>query len=368
MKNEKRRSLHHLGPRILLWLASLLAFNSPALVFTIDPAQSSISLTGSVVGFPILEQATGSLVTKFSGTINADVTATIILFTGASGIVAQDSGNWNPKTGGTAGSASANYGGKASAGFATALAAIRNAQFDVTSLPLALTGSSFPSTALLFRFLTNSAGAIDYSVSGFFPKKGGIPLAGLATNRVTTQATLITSGNIQTLTIPIVADFFFDLLSTADTALTISGQIVATRVIGAATGTFASWAGTQFPGVSDQTIVGPAADPDHDGIPNFVEYAFGLNPTVTNPAFAPLQGTPDPNHPGQGIFEFIRPKGLGGVSYLLQASTNLTSWSVIAVMPTITDLGGGLEKVSIADPQPMGVNSIHFALLSVTAN
>lgn len=339
MKTAIHSQYHVIARCLQIFAASLLAFNSAAEVFTIDPAQSTVSLSGAIIGYPIKEQGPGSLITKYAGTINADVTAAAITFTGSSGIIAQNSANWEPKAGGAAGNDPANYGGKASAGFlGSAVAAIRNAQFDVTSPPLALAGATFPSSALLFQFLKSSAGAIDYSVTGFLAKKGIIALQGYATNRVTSQATLVTSGNVQTLTIPIVADFFFDLLTPADTTLTIAGQLVATRVIGGGgTISFSNWVAAKFPGVTDTTVIGPAADADHDGIPNFVEYAFGLNPTAPDAGFAPLKAVQDPNNPAQGFFEFIRPKGLGGVTYLIQASTSLSNWSVVAVKPDITD-------------------------------
>ncbi len=330
---------------------------------------SNVSLSGSIIGYPIKEQSPGSLTTKYAGTINADVTGTTIAFTGASAIIAQNSASWEPKAGGVAGSDPANYGGKASAGFlGSAVAAVRNAQFDVTSPPLPLTGTSFPSSALLFQFLKSSAGAIDYAVAGFLATKGVIALEGIATNRVTSQASLVTSGNVQTLTIPVIADFFFKVLSPSDTTVTINGQIVATRVIGGSVSTFGSWMAAKFPGVTDPNVIGLSADADNDRIPNFVEYAFGLNPAAPDAGFAPLKATQDPNDPAQGIFEFVRPKGLPGVTYLIQASTSLSNWSVVAVTPDITDIGGGLERVSIRDPQPIGSGSVRFGLLSVSPN
>lgn len=41
---------------------------------------------------------------------------------------------------------------------------------------------------------------------------------------------------------------------------------------------FTRWQRTQWPGVDDPAVIGPAADPDGDGVVNAVEYALGLDP------------------------------------------------------------------------------------------
>jgi hypothetical protein len=44
---------------------------------------------------------------------------------------------------------------------------------------------------------------------------------------------------------------------------------------------FMTWANSYFPGSTDSNIVGPTADPDHDGEINLTEYALGGNPNAT---------------------------------------------------------------------------------------
>ena len=208
-----------------------------AAVFNIDTNRSALTLSGTVLGFPLQEQSLGSLTTPFAGMIIATVTDATIVFTGSSLIAAQNNGNWAPKAKGEPGSDPANFGGKASSGvLGSVLAAVRNSDLDLTSALLPLASGSFDSSSILFQFLTNNAGSLDYSVSGLFAAKGSIALAGLSTNRVTSRAMLSTSSNTQTLTIPVAADFYFKLLSANDTLLTMSGQIVATRSLGAASG------------------------------------------------------------------------------------------------------------------------------------
>ena len=48
--------------------------------------------------------------------------------------------------------------------------------------------------------------------------------------------------------------------------------------------TFAAWQKLRFStnDLANAAISGENADPDHDGIPNLAEYAFGLEPKQTN--------------------------------------------------------------------------------------
>jgi hypothetical protein len=353
----------------LLWIT---APNPRAADFTVDPARSSITISGNAMGFALSEQGPGSLTTQFEGTLKADITEASIVLGGGSVVALQNNGSWKPLAGGLDGSAPANCGGKADGGIlGKATAAVRSAQFDVTSPLLPVTGGNFDSASLLFRFLSTSPGSLDYAVSSFFTsQKGSVQLAGLGTNRVTAKATIATSGNVQTLTIPIISDFQFKMISEGDTKLTITGQIVATRTVGGGGGnTFDTWVGGQFPGQSDAAIVGPGADPDKDGIPNFVEYAFGLNPNSPNPSTQLLKAALDPAKPGQAVLEYVRPKGLSGVgvNYLLRVSDSLSSWTPLTASEEVTDLGNGTEKVVIRDTVPAGGQSSRFIILSVGA-
>ncbi len=119
-------------------------FSASADVFTIDPARSSLSLSGSVLGITFSPQGPGSLITSYGGTIQLTQTPGTIQFTGGSLIAAQTSGSWQPLAGGGAGSAPADYGGVASS-FVTANVAMRSILLDVTSPPITVTSGQFDS-------------------------------------------------------------------------------------------------------------------------------------------------------------------------------------------------------------------------------
>jgi len=195
-------------------------------VFTINPAQSSLTLSGSILGYSIAPQGAGSLTTTYNGTIQATQSGGTIQFTGQSVITAQTNGSWQPLAGGASGNAPADYGGKASTFLGTAYAALRSILLDVTSPPIPVSSGQFSPSSLTFSFPSNATSAIDYhSAVG----SGSKVANGNATNNVATLATLTTVGSTQTLTLDINAQFTFTLVSSGDTIVNLSGQFVATR-------------------------------------------------------------------------------------------------------------------------------------------
>lgn len=192
-------------------------------VFLVESNQSSVTLSGTVEGATLQAQGTGSLTTSLFGNIQTEVTGSTIQFVTSNGIVAANSGTWQPAVGGGSGSAPANYGGTATIEIFTAYAAIRNAVLSLNSSTLTLSGNNFDSTQLIFG-LTNSS-SMDYYVQDI--TSGTEPLTGLSTNSVANGATLTTSGSVQTLNIQINTTFTFT--GTVPAVLTLKGQIVATN-------------------------------------------------------------------------------------------------------------------------------------------
>ena len=211
-------------------LAASLGHPVLAQVFTIDTNQSTITLSGSVLGYAFMAQGPGSLTTSYQGTVQTALAGGTIQFTGQSLIQAQTNGSWQPKADGSAGSQPANYGAMANAGgLAAVTAALRNVQFDVISPVINVAGGQFDAQSLTFSFPTNAASTLAYNVTGFLSTSGAKPLSGYATNAVASQGTLATSGAQQTLTIPIDATFLLTLVSANDTTVNVKGQLVATR-------------------------------------------------------------------------------------------------------------------------------------------
>ena len=80
--------------------------------FTLEQTQSVLTISGTFSGFAIQQQGPGSLTTRYTGTIQTDLSDATIAFVGGSQIVGVTNGNWEPGPSGVAGTAPANYGGE----------------------------------------------------------------------------------------------------------------------------------------------------------------------------------------------------------------------------------------------------------------
>jgi hypothetical protein len=104
----------------------------------------------------------------------------------------------------------------------------------------------------------------------------------------------------------------------------------------------------------------PAADFDHDGIPNMLEYAFGGDPKV--PTVAGV--APAPHVVGNKLqLSFSCDATRTDITYTVQSASTLApnSWSDIATsvggattlpigsLSTVTDTGSGLRTVTVTD-------------------
>ena len=186
--------------------------------YTIDPARSSLTLAATYSVFAMSEQAAGSLIDSYNGTITGDLVGGTLTFSGGSAVMAllhpgAGSGfDPNPGTGGTD-----NYGGQIPAIGATL--AFRSIGFDLLSGNVV---SGTPSTAPLEFF----SGHADYFAPPLVPTDGTVDLIGESVaNTSALNATLFTSGSVETLTIPIT------IIYPGDLTATFTGQLVAVRNI-----------------------------------------------------------------------------------------------------------------------------------------
>jgi len=208
------------------------------MVFTIDSSQSQTTISGTLmyntvygkVSAPLSSQGPGSLTAAITGSINATVGLSTIQFTGSSQIDSVTNGTWQPAPGGAVGTmAAADYGPEVQANFGifsvTGYAALRNVVLDIGSAALSVLDNQFPAGSLIFSFSTNSIGALDYADT--VGEMGSSPLTGTLTNQGNASATLVTTGSVQKLTIPINATYVVASGNSSGTTLTFAGQIVA---------------------------------------------------------------------------------------------------------------------------------------------
>jgi len=107
------------------------------------------------------------------------------------------------------------------------------------------------------------------------------------------------------------------------------------------------WDNFHFTGAErdDPAVSGPEADPDGDGMENFAEYAFGMDPRRAGGsavAFAWADGRP--------AVRFLRPTHAIDVEYDLLASDDLDHWSPVAAEEyEVLPLDGGVEEVGLRE-------------------
>jgi len=87
--------------------------------------------------------------------------------------------------------------------------------------------------------------------------------------------------------------------------------------------TFATWRAAHFTAqeLADPTTSGKDGDPDHDGLPNLMEYALGTDPKVRNNNAAPA----------------VSHAAIGGKTYLTLAFTKLPTLSDVSYTVQVTD-------------------------------
>lgn len=195
--------------------------HAAAVSYTIDASQSSLVLGGALITYPLTEQQPGSLVASYSGTLSGDLTGGTLTFSGGNSIVGaiHPLGPFNPVNGNTGTDV---YGFNASTFIQ---AALYNIQLDFVGGTVQ--NGVVPST-LDIGFIEDGNGD---GVGGYRSNLGSGDLTGSQLNLTNLPASLTTNGNIETVIIPIFSDNPVESNNTPIGSLTLTGQIVATRVI-----------------------------------------------------------------------------------------------------------------------------------------
>jgi hypothetical protein len=137
----------------------------------------------------------------------------------------------------------------------------------------------------------------------------------------------------------------------------------------------ASWL-AQFFSVSDlndplkeNLVWGDKADPDQDGSDNLMEYALGLDPTVSETTQQVLQtGLVDTGGQIYATLTFVRRKNDPNLQYIPEVSTDKVTFNSgpsYLVQTDVTSLGADFEVVTYQDLTPVTPTAARFTRLRV---
>ena len=132
---------------------------------------------------------------------------------------------------------------------------------------------------------------------------------------------------------------------------------------------YADWQALHFGPESDPAIVGDNADPDGDGLPNLLEYAFGLEPLAAGSAGQPIIavqpfGADNARHL---TMTFTTPATVTDLALVPEASTDLKTWlsgpeQIVMVSDTTS---GNRRTIVVRDALPLSASNRRFLHLRV---
>jgi len=135
---------------------------------------------------------------------------------------------------------------------------------------------------------------------------------------------------------------------------------------------YQDWIAQYFPGTTDPALIDVSADPDGDGVANFVEFALGMNPTVADalPFAAHQAGLPIGQIQQVGGVRYFAliaqwPIGPIGITLAAEVSQDLINWNSGLIISAPINNGDGTQTATFRDYKPMSEAGQRFIRLKV---
>jgi hypothetical protein len=106
---------------------------------------------------------------------------------------------------------------------------------------------------------------------------------------------------------------------------------------------------------TDPLVIGMTRDPDRDGLTNLLEYALGLNP-----ANGSLAGLPVGSISGGFLTLTYQRYAGSGVSYVVEVSSDLSTWSSTSVSESLVSTAGAFQTWKAVDSVPASGSSHRY--------
>ncbi|HEU5080965.1 MAG TPA: pectinesterase family protein [Opitutaceae bacterium] len=220
-----------------------------------------------------------------------------------------------------------------------------NAGDTATFTVTAVGGSGTNNTGLTYVWKLNGAALADG------PQPDGSSISGATTAMLTVTNARPTSAGAYTATVSSTLDGY-DVATNAlaPNSLPVSATSAAATL--SVNQTYSSWA--QEKGLTGANN-GPTADPDFDAVPNQLEYVLGLNPLAPDASGLPA----GESEGGQLVFRFTHNTSANDVTFTVQQSTDLLTWTPLAAS---VESSSGTTETLIATLPLTGAK--HFVRLS----
>lgn len=168
-------------------------------------------------------------------------------------------------------------------------------------------------------------------------------------------------------------------LTLSNGAGAVSNRLGFVEISAVEPGTIEQWRALWFGATNNSGVAADNADPDNDHLPNFLEYAFGLNPTYADQGWMPSSMVVHTNGADWLACSFLRNTNATDLTFAVQASasvpaaawTNLFTWTSAAGWSggghlSEAPVGPGRVRVTVLDTQPINALDRHFLRLTVT--